>query len=362
MIIHKALPSSVKSFSQGYLSSAIQTSLLMILEKPFIKKATIRILELRVAINLYNQIQQGAALLATVKINFSSRDEKEKFSAQIAADISGLGSVRTAIQKAVKKHNLRGNVKVLVYQLGGDATRLAKALSKDPHSNYYITKCHLNDLSACQSTIDGILDYASQEFPQQLEVANGEVIKNDPKATVASFDKALSQPVHYLPGLNAGKSLVTDEVKQARASLVVAVNKARYLRDSFSAILDYYGSMLPDNVRHEISNGNKNAIYNLSLLNNNSLKCYTEPTECVELAKTLQSELKPYPETIYDYFEGSLYDTSTRQPLTMTFNMPFLDSTIVGFSSHVHNGTDLGAISLQYSLHWFCKWKTYSKK
>lgn len=115
------------------------------------------------------QLPEGAFLVVNLQLHFTSALDKTNFDAAIGGGFGSIFSASASIQSAVMKSNSHGEVEVSAYQLGGDATKLANIFAKKAGGGYYITTCSLDNLKDCNGTIDGIIDYAQNNFSQQIK-------------------------------------------------------------------------------------------------------------------------------------------------------------------------------------------------
>ena len=60
-----------------------------------------------------------------------------------------------------------------IYQIGGDPTQIGKSFQKDSTGIYYFMKCSFTDMSSCQKYVNGLIDYATNSFPTQINVKTG---------------------------------------------------------------------------------------------------------------------------------------------------------------------------------------------
>jgi hypothetical protein len=55
---------------------------------------------------------------------------------------------------------MSGEVEITAFQLGGEPSKLADILSKDPNNNYYGLTCRFSEMESCVKAADGLLSYA----------------------------------------------------------------------------------------------------------------------------------------------------------------------------------------------------------
>ncbi len=94
---------------------------------------------------------------------------------------------------------------ILAYQDGGNPAELAKVFNSTCGSGYCAATCSMLKLSDCDSAITGLLRYAINTFPPQVDLQN---IK-----TLSSFSIGFAQlqSIKYI-GLEAPPSILTKDI------------------------------------------------------------------------------------------------------------------------------------------------------
>ncbi len=112
-----------------------------------------------------NQIDLGATLMATLKVDFASEEDKREFNAN--ADIRiGLGESRAEIDGNLRdlSESVRSQTQITIQalQLGGVPEELFQILPDES------VVCNLMDLTPCLSLFENIMTYAQSTFTEQL--------------------------------------------------------------------------------------------------------------------------------------------------------------------------------------------------
>lgn len=250
---------------------------------------------------LIEQNHLGAGLYVTLKVEFSSLDDKSTFIANAGAKYGNMFSVSGKISKIVNEHHMRGTLEVSGLQIGGDASQLGEIFTEGPDP-YAVTLCSLEDLGACQKTINGVLAYAAKVFPEQINFQNGKVLGS-----------AASQGYTFMPltnlALNVGNSTITPEIEAARVQLGKLY---LHLQDEQvfithiidSSIFNSFFNDVQDRIRETYSNLNSN----IKMLNNQdsgAMQCYYSPTECLNVLNYLNQKLLPIDENFIDRIKNS---------------------------------------------------------
>lgn len=114
-----------------------------------------------------SQITLGAKLLISIKVEFSTREEKQSFSAEFSFNGPPV-SVKASLRQASKKFGKRASLSVQAYQLGGDVRRLASIFSTSS-GPAPIVMASLDNPEAVLGTLDAAVRYSSQDFPAQID-------------------------------------------------------------------------------------------------------------------------------------------------------------------------------------------------
>ena len=233
-----------------------------------------------------HQVSMGAQLFVTFKIDFASRDSREQFKTHISAGF-GTFSAKTSIESEIKKYNIKGNMEVVAYQVGGDPTCLSDIFQKDPESgSYYVASFSLDNLSAADGIIGGILDYANTDFTEQVGYKDGEYT-GDP----ASIDYAFADYSDI--GIDPAGSILDSDIIAARKELGDYYKKA--LKD-YDYLLFFKNSPIFMHMTSEYKSNVVNAIadykQDIEDIESVARKFFEKPEEAVEVANMLIASLK----------------------------------------------------------------------
>lgn len=243
----------------------------------------------------------GASLYVTLKVHFNTIDDKTTFTANAGVKYGSMFSMSAKISQVVSEHHVQGQLEVSALQVGGDATALAKIFSSGPDP-YAVTSCSLEDLVSCQKTINGVLAYAANDFPGQINFQNGTV-----------FGSASSEGYTFMPfthlGLEIGDSIITPEVESAREDLG---NLYLQLQDKQVFITHIMQSPIFNSFFNDIKDRIKNTAdhlnYNVKLLNNldtGVMRCYNSPEKCQTVLNDMNQKLQPIDENLIDLIKDS---------------------------------------------------------
>ncbi|MFN8770466.1 MAG: hypothetical protein ACK5Z5_05625 [Neisseriaceae bacterium] len=233
---------------------------------------------------LIGSYEEGAALIVSLKINFNDKLSKDTFKAKFGDGANGYtGNTIINMSKVATQNNLRGDIELSAYQIGGDPSQLSKVL----HNS--IIKCNINDISACKAAASSIDAYAQNKylndsFPNQI---------NSPDKLVPLGGIVLSADVSNI-GLKLAPSYVTSEVQDARNYLISQNDKLIKYRDGFKYILDDYPVPLYFEFRSELTKTQSDSETNLNILHAKSpIDCWKFPNRCVNIKNDIQNSLPP---------------------------------------------------------------------
>ncbi|MGF1739780.1 hypothetical protein L4C34_01640 [Vibrio profundum] len=248
-------------------------------------------------------IVPGANLLVTLKLDFKTTTDKQVFSSSVSGGL-GINSASSSIQKTVKEKHIQGTISVLAYQEGGDPTRLANIFKLDTKGHYYITTCSLDNLDACTSAIDGFIDYAKNDFPNQLSVKDG-------KVEGSAYPVDFHYENYTTFGVDAGKPVTSPEIVAARNKLGELLYKTEENLDFVTHYLHSVVSpyLLPDaqNKLESIAHALDNNLAMINSPNDGAIQCYSDPTNCVATAANIESNITPIDQDTVNYFKNTMW-------------------------------------------------------
>ena len=230
----------------------------------------------------------GAKLFLTMKMTFDKLADKNLFSSQLPATFTDINTGYKTIATLLQSHAANGNLQLISYQYGGDATQLSKILALNANGKgYALTTCSFDQITDCQGTVQAILGYAENYFPYQVSFS-GETSGN---AVPISFTYMNFTDL----GLNVGSSVWNPAVKEELNQLVqqyldlsaqnILVNKvmqseiAPYIEPMTASIIANYTAAFNQNA--QLITGSTNGLAG----------CYTMPAMCADLLNNIQSQM-----------------------------------------------------------------------
>ena len=110
------------------------------------------------------ELQYGASIFATMKIEYLNTSDKFQAGGSVKVDLgAGIIKLDASANKLDQELKKRTKVSLLVKQLGGDPTGLMRILPADA-----IT-CSMDDIAPCMEAFDAVVSYMRGDFKKNLE-------------------------------------------------------------------------------------------------------------------------------------------------------------------------------------------------
>ncbi|WP_281648928.1 hypothetical protein [Parendozoicomonas sp. Alg238-R29] len=245
------------------------------------------------------ELHYGAGLFLAIKINFSSIFDRTAFDASANLKVASIFSILSSVESEAKDKHINGSIEVVAYQRGGEPRRLSNVFSKG-EEGYHITSCNLDNTEACNNILSGIIDYASQDFSNQLLFTDGEI---NGHAYVVKRD---FKPYDQL-GLTVGASVVSTEVIAARRRLgkmfAEAKEQEEFIRQLLFSQVSPFLTLTSREQLDDAHNALKANIRLLSSPNHGVIRCYDSPKGCLETEAKIMNSLSPVDQTVIASFE-----------------------------------------------------------
>jgi tetratricopeptide (TPR) repeat protein len=231
---------------------------------------------------------QGAMLLMSINIHFADHSEKENFEQHRGgSSFLNIFSSSEDIQRIINQHVVKGYVTIQAYQKGGDPGQLSKILNKDPSGHYYAFTCDMQNMVNCVRVADGMLDYAKDNFPNQINF--------NPTTSKGLVPLGIGFS-EYIPigliGLKEPTSLVTDEVIKARTEIAEEINLYRQYENKISELINSYPGVWDrnNNFYKKMQMLLERSKKNLNYLQN-AKECFNMPPKCMVVKKQIVSKI-----------------------------------------------------------------------
>lgn len=174
------------------------------------------------------QIDYGAKLIATMSIEFASKEDKTAFEAAAHVDVNfvaGSASASGSINKMNQRMGSRTTVKVEAHQTGGNPGELSAILQAG------VVDCNLSNMSQCLNTFGEVVRYANNNFRNQLIHGDGySVVRYHtmPYVDSAAFDL---EPDGGFPMLQETVKRKRAQIQEEYENQAIIYDKANYIRN-----------------------------------------------------------------------------------------------------------------------------------
>lgn len=251
------------------------------------------------------QIQLGARIMISAKIDFSTREDKQSFAASFK--IKGPAfSVSTELNKASRRYGKTASVVIRAFQLGGDVSRLSAIFGVGTNAKvevggrtvHALLACSMDNIAACTQVLDNALTYATDTrdpgaFPNQIKPDYNPQSPNGP-AELAYITKPWKDLAIYPP-----PPLIAAIVKTARDELSRHFELLLKLRARVVALTSGPFRLSPrQHGQLESVAGGLNE--DLKTVMAVATVCYSNPGECPNQVANLKAQLKSDPSIVLD--------------------------------------------------------------
>lgn len=117
-----------------------------------------------------DQIKRGAKLYFSIRIDFTSKEEKQEFEGHFSLS-HPLGAAALALAAASQQFAKDINVRVTAFQIGGDESKVSQIFGRDANARATFVDCSFGALEKCKDVITNAITYAADTdngFPSQM--------------------------------------------------------------------------------------------------------------------------------------------------------------------------------------------------
>ncbi len=247
-----------------------------------------------------DQLQLGARFLVNIKMEFSSKAEKQNFSANIGLRGPAF-SVRAKLEEASKSLSRSASVSIRLYQQGGNISRITSALSglnvpitlgDESQTASAVVVCSIDRLDACLKVIDGAVKYATDtnipdSFPNQINFNTLDLSSPYGPAILGYVTAPWTDLAVYPPD-----PFTQAEVKDARKVLFDAFEKQLAYRNRVDAVLA--GAIRLSPSQNLDFDEKKKAIYaNVEKIVDAGKTCYVNISNCSSAKNAVMAKNNP---------------------------------------------------------------------
>jgi hypothetical protein len=223
------------------------------------------------------QIERGAKLFYSIRIDFSSREEKELFETSFSYD-SSYASVAAHLKNA--KQNFSKNTKVTIgaLQIGGDVRRVTELFNGEntPGGAVGFVKCSFGDFAACDGVMASAWEYATKEFKNQLDTTNPDQPSDSGPAYIVYHTKKYSTAGIY----SEFSSVLTQDILGKRKEVEAAFDREMKMGGEIDFRLNSKTVILSPRQQKILKDADLVSRKNKVILVKAAETCYNQPRDC----------------------------------------------------------------------------------
>jgi tRNA threonylcarbamoyladenosine modification (KEOPS) complex Pcc1 subunit len=241
------------------------------------------------------QAELGAELFVSMRFDFSDKDVKSNFEAEIDLDFVNIFQVSGAAKVAMEKYKNNVGITISALQIGGDPTALSRIFLDPAGDTSNVLRCSIDNIDSCIKTMESVIGYASStrpgNFPDQLK----NLKFDDTSPTGAAILRYITKSY-----FNAGmrdlykkpSPLLSHEILAARSRLLERYEVQSVHRKRVSSILNL---RLSPEEKSRFESFEKLLASNIKQMVDAAQICYDTPMLCVEAESRVQ--LQSYDES-----------------------------------------------------------------
>ena len=198
------------------------------------------------------QVVRGAKLFISIRFDFTSRDDKESFKAQMDYR-SPLLDVSAGVKTKTENFSKRSQVTVSAYQIGGEVEKLAyvfqgaatNGVQKEENATYAFISCSFGEMEQCKRVLANAVHYATdrsdkESFPHQVNSNNEATSKLFANLSYLIVPNAFPELVR-IPGLNVA---VEEQKRRLYTYLIDNVEDLNKIQNLQSGKVEYSSSQI----------------------------------------------------------------------------------------------------------------------
>ncbi|MCB0422685.1 MAG: hypothetical protein KDD61_16915 [Bdellovibrionales bacterium] len=243
------------------------------------------------------QIERGAKLFYSIKIDFMTTEEKSLFEAAFSYD-SSYANVSAHLKNTQSNFSKRTTITVGALQIGGDVKKITELFDSESESNgesaLGFVKCSFGDLSRCDQVMANAIRYATRDFKKQLDEAPDNPAYEGGPANIRYITKPYSTAGIY----HKFSSVMTKDIAQRRRELEAYFdNDLKNLNEVNSILLNR--AMVVSLRQNKVLKDQLNRVNaNITLMKNAAEICYHTPERCPDEAVAAIQERADFDESV----------------------------------------------------------------
>lgn len=249
------------------------------------------------------QIERGAKLFYSIRIDFSSKEEKDLFETSFSYD-SSYASVHAHLKNSKDSFSKNTQVTIGAMQIGGDVRRATELFytkggegesADNANAAMAFVKCSFGDFSKCDQVMMDAWKYATMEFKEQLKTQGQDNADAGP-AYINYITKKYSSAGIY----NKYSSVLTKDVLKKRSEIEAAFDKELIQSAQISHLLNGKSVVLSKRQKEVMKATDVISKKNLQRLVAAAEVCYNSLSECAQAATEAQAQLQPIDEFLFN--------------------------------------------------------------
>ena len=238
-----------------------------------------------------SQIQLGAKLLVSVKVEFASREEKQSFSADIGFHGPPV-DVEAHLKIASARFGKHASLSIHAFQLGGDVGRLSQIFNTGKGQSALIT-ASLEDPKSITELLRAVVDYSTNDFPTQIKETIPLTSPIGPAHLIY-----ITSPYQEL-GLLATPPIISAGVTNARRELSSAFERNAKYQSRISSMLNGPVRLSPRQLA-QTKQMQISVAKNLALIQEAAFICYTDLSKAVAKVTEITERLVDFTPEQFD--------------------------------------------------------------
>lgn len=230
------------------------------------------------------QIERGAKLFYSIRIDFSTTEEKQVFETAFSNE-SSFASVQAYLRSASRNFSKNTKVTIGALQIGGDVSKITELFNaeNDSQSAMGFVQCSFGDFSKCDKVMETAWNYATKEFKKQLDTDPNTAKVGSGPAYLSYRTKKYSSAGIY----NTLPSIVNLAIQKSRKQLEKYFDKQIDYLGEIRQLLYGKTVILSPRQRKIINELEKTSEANLEKLVSAARVCYDQPADCIEVINSL---------------------------------------------------------------------------
>lgn len=244
------------------------------------------------------QIERGAKLFYSIRIDFSSREEKDLFESAFSYD-SSYASVAAHLKNTHQNFSKNTKVTIGALQIGGEVRRITELFNgeKSEGASMGFVKCSFGDFASCDQVMASAWEYATKDFKNQLESLDPERPSDSGPAYITYHTKRYSTAGIY-PKFS---SVLNKDIVQKRREIEAAFDREMVMGGEIDYRLNSKTVILSPRQTKILKDAEIVSRRNKEILVKAAETCYNSPLDCSNAANGAlvgASGIKPIDEQI----------------------------------------------------------------